>query len=326
MRQTYAPKREPFRRCVCLWEEQKQSMPRDHYEVLGVERSASEEDIKRAYRNLARKYHPDRNPGDKEAEAKFKEVQDAYDVLRDKEKRAQYDRFGFNGPQGGGGSTFHWGGGTPGGGFNQMDPEEAEEFLSKIFGGGFGGMGSGAPRGHRARRQQRRQASEPSEVDAELEVPFEVAATGGKMSLRVDDRELDVTIPEGSQDGGKMRLRGQGPGGVDVILKVKIRPHPYFRREGNNVILEVPLTLPEAVLGTKVDVPTLDGSKLSVTVPPGTSSGGRLRLRGKGIKDGDQYLEIKVVVPAARDDESRQLIEKFAELNLQNPRTGRPWD
>jgi DnaJ-class molecular chaperone len=122
-----------------------------------------------------------------------------------------------------------------------------------------------------------------------------------------------------------MRLQGQAPGGGNLLLKIHIEPHPYFRREDKDVILEVPLSLSEAVLGARVDVPTLDGTKLTVKVPPGASSGTRLRLRGKGITGGDQYIEVKVVVPAPADERSRQLIEEFARLNPQNPRSGLPW-
>ncbi len=122
-----------------------------------------------------------------------------------------------------------------------------------------------------------------------------------------------------------MRLQGQAPGGGDLIVKLRVQPHPYFKREGNDVILEVPLSLPEAVLGAKVDVPTLSGEKLTVKVPPGTSSGARLRLRGRGVSGGDQYCEIKVVVPSGADERSRELIEEFARRNPQGPRAGLPW-
>lgn len=310
-------------------------MPRDYYEVLGVQRNASEDDIKKAYRKLARQYHPDRNPGDKQAEAKFKEVQDAYDTLSDKTKRANYDQFGFVGPDGGsgrggrgGGQTFHWGGGGPGG-FQQVDPGQAADLFRQIFGGEgdlgdiFGGMGGAPPRGARGRRQQR---TPPQEVESEITIPFLIAAKGGSIGVNIDGRELSVKIPEGIEEGQSLRLQGQGPGGADLRLKIKIQPHAYFRREGNDVILEVPLALPEAVLGAKVDVPTIDGDKLTVKVPPGTSSGARLRLRGKGIKGGDQFIEIKIVVPAAKDDRSRELIEELARLNPQGPRSGPPWN
>src|SRR5260370_18111941 len=167
-------------------------MPRDYYEVLGVKREAYEEDIKKAYRKLAGQYHPDRNPGDKQAEVRFKEIQDAYDVLSDKGKRAQFDRFGFAGPDGGfpggqGGPTFHWGGGGPGG-FEQMDPAQAEAIFSQIF-GDLGGMG-----GRRGRGPRPRQAAPPP-ATSEIAIPFKTAALGGTSSTPATDRAINFTIP-----------------------------------------------------------------------------------------------------------------------------------
>jgi DnaJ-class molecular chaperone len=299
-------------------------MPRDYYEVMGVKRGASDEEIKKAYRGLARKYHPDRNPGDKEAESKFKEVQDAYDVLSDVKKRAQYDQFGFagadggfpgGGPQGAGGYTFRWGGGGPG--FEAAGPE-AEEILSQLFGGAspFGRRGRG-------RRAQPEPAAEP--VSSDVSIPFTTAALGGTVSLRVDHKEMDVKVPAGVEEGQVLRVQGQGPGGADLLLRLHIQPHPEFRREGNNIVLDAPISVAEAVLGTKIDVPTLDGTRLTVKVPPGTSSGARLRLRGKGIKGGDQFIELKIVVPQKVDERSRELMEEFARLNPHNPRENLPW-
>jgi DnaJ-class molecular chaperone len=299
-------------------------MPRDHYEVLGVAKNASEADVKKAYRKLARQYHPDRNPGDKTAAAKFKEVQDAYDVLSDKSKRAQYDQFGFAGPGTGPGGGFHWGQGGPQFNAHTFEAGDLGDILRQ-FGMGGGGadvedvFSRGAAGGRRGRRAR------PQEAEAEAAIPFLTAALGGSVSLDVDGRQIDVKVPAGVEDGKKMRLAGQGPGGGDLILVLRVQPHPYFRREGNTVILEVPLGLAEAVLGAKVDVPTLDGTRLSVKVPPGTSSGARLRLRGKGISGGDQFIEIKVVVPKAEGERSRELIEEFARLNPQTPRAGLPW-
>jgi DnaJ-class molecular chaperone len=298
-------------------------MPRDYYEVLGVPRSASEADIKKAYRKLARQHHPDRNPGDKQAEARFKEVQEAYDVLGDKTKREQYDRFGFAGPQGGmpGGGPFR--GGGQGFEFQGIDPNDLASILRQFGGGGEEGPDLGSLFGQRARGRSRR--ARPADAEAEVTIPFTAAALGETMTLRVGDRELEVRIPAGIEDGKRLRLGGQGPGGADLYVKVHVEPHPYFRREGNNVILDVPLSVSEAILGTRVDVPTLDGTRLTVKVPPGTSSGARLRLRGKGIAGGDQYIEVKVVVPRADDARSRELIEEFARLHPQDPRADLPW-
>jgi curved DNA-binding protein len=297
-------------------------MPRDYYEVLGVKRDASEEEIKRAYRHLAREHHPDRNPGDKGAEARFKEVQEAYDVVGDKDKRGQYDQFGHAGPQGGANSGpggFQWGGGFGDG--VQIDPSQIEELLRTGL-GGFGGMGGQRTRGSaRGRRAAPREA-----VTHDLPVPFETAVLGGTMSLDINGQQIDVRVPAGVEEGKTLRLQGQAPGGADLHLKIRIEPHPYFRREGNDLVITAPVGLAEAVLGTKIDVPTLDGAKLTVKIPAGASSGSRLRLRGKGIKGGDQYVEIKIVAPTKLDDRSKKLMEEFAQLNPQQPRSGPPWE
>jgi DnaJ-class molecular chaperone len=158
-----------------------------------------------------------------------------------------------------------------------------------------------------------------------VSVPFTTAALGGEVTLGVDGREIGVKVPAGIEDGQKLRLGGQAPGGGDLLLTVRVQPHPYFRREGKNVILDVPLSVSEAVLGTRVEAPTLAGERLTVKVPPGTSSGARLRLRGKGIAGGDQFIEIKIVAAAPADSRSRELMEEFARLNPQNPRAGLSW-
>ena len=307
-------------------------MPRDYYEVLGVGRSATEEEIKRAYRKLARQHHPDRNPGDKQAETRFKEIQDAYDVLSDKEKRGQFDRFGFQDPRAFGGFQPQGGGGAGPGGFSfGAEGIDLNDLLRQF--GGMGGMGgeSAADAGGfaeaftRKGRGGRSRRAAPPPVEADIEVPFTVAALGGNITLETGGHTLELKVEPGSEDGKRMRLKGQGPGGADLIVRLRVQPHPYFRREGNDIILEVPVSIAEATLGTRVDVPTLRGEKLSVTVKPGTSSGARLRLRGYGIADGHQYLEFKVLVPPTLDNRSRELMEEFARLNPQDPRTGLPW-
>jgi len=294
-------------------------MPRDYYEVLGVKRDANEEAIKRAYRKLAREHHPDRNPGDKQAEARFKEVQEAYDVLGDKEKRAQYDQFGFDGPPG-------WPNGVPGGGGGSFGqgieiPPGGIDLGEILFGGGMGGFGQRSRTGRGGRRPPPR---EP--IRHELAIPFETAVLGGTMSLSVNGRAIDVTIPVGVEEGKPLRLQGQGPDGADLHLIIRINPHPFFKREGNNLVISAPVTIAEEVLGAKIDVPTLDGTMLTVKVPPGTSSGARLRLRGKGVKGGDQYVEIKIVAPPSVDERSRELMEEFAQRNSFLPRSGPPWE
>jgi DnaJ-class molecular chaperone len=301
-------------------------MARDFYEVLGVKKNASDEEIKHAYRKLARQFHPDRNPGDKQADTNFKEVQEAYDILSDKNKRAQFDRFGMAGlggqgaPGGPGGFNFQWGG--PGG-VHQVDPTEASEIFQQVFGGGSGPVDfESVFGGGRTRSGRRKRPGPAQEVETEVTIPFLTAARGGAVMLHVDGRELEVRIPVGINEGQSLRLQGQAPGGGDLRLKIKIEPHPYFRREGRDIVLEVPLAVSEAILGCQVEVPTLDGTRLSVKVPPGTSSGTRLRLRGRGIGGADQYIETKVVVPATIDARGRELIEELAKIHPQTPRAG----
>lgn len=302
-------------------------MPKDLYEILGVPRSASQEEIKKAYRKLAGQLHPDRNPGDKEAEAKFKELSAAYDVLSDTTEKDKYDRFGHAGAQGfpGGG-----GGGFPGGG--NVDPAAAEELFRNMFGGGGGGpegfdlggmFGGGAKRGKG--RGARGKPQQAADVETDIDVPFNTAALGGSISISVGGRTIEVKVPAGIESGKKLRVPASATGSADVYLKVRIAAHPYFRREGLDILLDLPISVPEAMLGAKVDVPTLDGSILTVKVPGGTSSGSRLRLRGKGIAGGDQYLVFKIAVPTTFDERTKELLEEFAVHNPQDVRAGVAW-
>jgi curved DNA-binding protein len=312
-------------------------MPRDYYEILGLSKTASPEEITKAYKKLARQHHPDKNPGAKqaEAEARFKEIQTAYDVLNDPKKRANYDQFGtempggFPGAGAGGGQGFPFQFGNAGAGGQQMDPEMAQELYRRLFGGGGGGgpsaddifsqMGGG-----RGRRQRKSRPAETVEVDAR--VPFLTAALGGTIGLRVGDRDIDVKVPVGFEDGKKLRVAGQGEMGEDIYVRVRIEPHPYYRREGKDVLLDVPISVPEAILGGKVEVPTINGKRVEVKVPPGTSGGSRIRLPGLGIAGGDQYLVMKVMVPKGRpDDATKQLIEEYAKLQPQDVRADVPW-
>lgn len=301
-------------------------MARDPYEVLGVSRTATADEIKKAYRKLAHRYHPDRNPGDKEAEEKFKEVQNAYDILSDPAKRANYDRFGS--PDGAKGSGF---GGFSGFGGN-MSAEDLQDLLRQM-GFGFGGAGGGfgfdfgmPTAGGRTRRQQRVQWTEAEDVERDITIPFLTAARGGKIDLLVDGHEISVNIPAGAKDGQVLRLKGVLGDGASLKLRLKVEPHPYFRRDGDDLLVDVPVTLAEAVLGGKVDVPMLDGTTVSVNVPPGTSSGAKLRLKRQGIAGGDLYVVVKIVVPKNIDSRSRELIEEFARLNPQDPRADAPWN
>jgi curved DNA-binding protein len=316
-------------------------MPRDPYEVLGVSRSATDDEIKKAYRRLAQKHHPDRNPGDKAAEAKFKEISAAHDILSDATKKANYDRFGTADVPGGFPGGAGPGGGFPGGaGGTNFDPGQAEDLFRQFFGGAAGGdspfgrSGGGAysfddllggakrqpPRG-RAKRP-----TAPTPVDSDVTVPFHTAAFGGSVAITLDNgREITVKIPAGIEDGKKLRVPAEATGAAEVHLRVHIADHPYFRRDGADVLLDVPLGIAEATLGTKVDVPTVDGSRLEVKVPPGTAGGAKLRLRGKGIAGGDQYLVFKIVPPTNLDDEAKAALARFADLAKESPRANVPW-
>ncbi len=299
-------------------------MARDPYEVLGVSKSATADEIKKAYRKLAHRYHPDRNPGDREAEEKFKEVQNAYDILSDPAKRANYDRFGS--PDGAKGSSF---GGFSGFGGN-VSAEDIQDLLRQMgmnFGtGGFGFEFDFPSAGPKSRRQQRVRWEEAEDVEREIPVPFLTAARGGKIDVMVDGHEIAVNVPAGAKDGQVLRLKGVLGDGASLKLRLKVQPHPYFRREGDDLLVDVPITLAEAVLGGKVDVPMLDGSTVSVNIPPGTSSGARLRLKRQGIAGGDLYVVVKIVVPKNIDSRSRELIEEFNRLNPLNPRADTPWN
>lgn len=317
---------------------------RDYYEVLGVARDASPDAVKKAYRKLARQYHPDVNPGDKSAEKSFKEVQQAYDVLSDQEKRAMYDRYGAAGFEGMGAagprtSASEWSARFGDGGQQNVD---FSEFFGG-FGGGQGGEGGaglfedliGRMRGGKSGGGRPRQGQN---VEAHLSIPFLTAVRGGQTSINVQRGDgkaesLTVKVPPGVDDGSKLRLKGQGEPGPkgapagDMTIILSIEPHPYFKREDRNLLVEVPLTIAEAVLGAKVDVPTLDGAK-PVPIPAGTSSGQKLRLKGQGVPgsggkpDGDLFVVVKIVAPKGVDEESKRLIQQFADLNKQSPREG----
>lgn len=299
-------------------------MPSDFYDTLGVARTATPEEIKKAYRKLAAKHHPDRNPGDNEAEAKFKEVSAAYETLSDSEKREKYDRFGHASTQPGfpSGGGYPGAGGFPGGfgGGAQVDPEAAEELFRNMFGGGqdFGDLLGG-------RKSKRARPRPPDDIEVEATIPFHVAANGGTVNIEVSGREINVKIPAGVDTGKKLRVPASATKSADVILTLRVAPHPYFSRDGNDVTLEVPIGVSEATLGTKVEVPTLAGERLTVRVPAGTSSGARIRLKGKGIAGGDQYLTVKILAPANIGDDARQLLEQFAAAVNQDARAAVAW-
>ncbi|HEX2480139.1 MAG TPA: J domain-containing protein [Geminicoccaceae bacterium] len=295
----------------------------DPYRTLNVPRSADQAAIKQAYRKLAKMLHPDRNPGSARAEQRFKEVSQAYDLLSDPVKRARYDR-GEIDAEGRPQQTFR--------GFEFADDPQsaAESIFGKMFGGAFG-RGFGGPPGEglgRGRSQfrfddLRREAAGAASAGARrpqrgadrryrLEVDFATAALGGKQRLHLDGgRAIEVVVPPGAEHGSTLRLKGQGdrgsPGGAagDALVEIAIRPHPSFTRQGHDVHVELPISVPEAILGASVPVPTIDG-QVRITVPAGSNSGRTLRLRGRGIVQpdghrGDQYVRLLVVLPQAPD-------------------------
>jgi DnaJ-class molecular chaperone len=326
----------------------------DYYQTLGLARGASADEIQKAYRKLARKYHPDLNPDDKAAQKKFKEVQQAYDVLSDEKKRKMYDQFGpgfeqmgQGGPQWSGQvppgyEGFNFGGSwPPGGGGGQAGGVDIEDLLRQFTGGGGGGgfdFGGGAA----TRRRGRRQPAQPgADVRHEIEVPFRMAVTGGEASLRIRRGEsgkvelLTVKIPAGIDDGQTIRLRGQGepspsggPAG-DLLVTVRIASHASFRRDGLDLVVRTPVTLAEAALGAKVDIPTPHGT-ITLKVPAGTTSGTRLRAKGQGIKKadgttGDLYAEILIAIPKSFDSESQVLVGQLDSRQRFNPRAELEW-
>jgi len=300
----------------------------DFYKTLGVSKGATKDEIKKAYRKLAREFHPDANPNNAQAADKFKQVQEAYDCLSDEKKRELYDRFGSNYEQAArasaaGGNPF---GGGGGGGFNPFGGGGTPVDLGDLF--GQGGMDFSEFFGGGAKTRGRRGPARGTDLRATVKIPFEVAVTGGSVDVGIDrngaTETLSVKIPAGVSEGQVVRLSGQGSAAArngaagDLYLTIEIEPHRYFRREGANLLLDVPITPSEAALGAKIEVPTLTEGRVVVTVPSGTSSGMKLRLKGKGIIDpqtnhaGDQYVVIKIVIAKGLSDADKSLYQQLA--------------
>lgn len=322
---------------------------KDYYKVLGVDKSSSQDEISKAYKKLARKYHPDLNPNDKTAEDKFKEMNEAYEVLKDPEKRKLYDRLGpnwqhgqdFQPPPGFENMHFNFQGG--GGGGAGFDASGFSDFFETIFGGmggrgqagGFGGAGGDYFRqsGPRARRGR--------DAEAQIELSLEEAYRGGGKAISLQEqvpgqmprtKTLQVNIPAGVKNGAKIRLSGQGNPGMgggaagDLYLKIRIAPHAVYTLDDNNVVYDLPLAPWEAALGAKVRVPTLDGD-VDITVPAGSDSGQKLRLRGRGLgqgaKKGDQFVRLMLKSPKNLTDEEKALWQKLADGSSFQPRESR---
>ena len=376
----------------------------DYYELLGVPRKASAKELRAAYRKLARKYHPDLNPGDKSSEEKFKQIQEAYDTLSDTKKRQMYDQFGFNVPGQGSAPGASYGGG--------VSPEDIHfDFGGFDFGGG-GGPGSGSAGGGAGFRdlfsqffrgasaaQTSNERQPGDDLEYQIDITFaeamrgtvkklsftrldvcnvchgtgaapgdekvcptcggsgQVTQTSGKMRFQITCSRcggtgklrtvcrncggegrvarmetLDVRIPPGAQTGSRVRVAGRGNAGLhggppgDLYIVMRVEPHPFFERRGDDLFTVVPITVPEASLGAKVEVPTIDG-RAQVRIPPGTNSGKKLRLREKGApsarhsgKRGDQIVEVQVVVPKPEDERVRNLLKELGKIDPEDPR------
>jgi curved DNA-binding protein len=317
---------------------------KDYYQVLGIAKNASEKEIKQAFRRLARKHHPDVNPGDRGAEQKFKEINEAHEVLSDPEKRRKYDQLGANWKQyeqyGRGASPGGFGGfrvdfegpGGGGGGFS--------DFFKTFFGGGIDleDLFGQAARGGRRDRGARGFGSAPEagrDVSAVVEVSLEEAHQGTTRRLSLEGSSggasIEVRIPPGVKEGSRVRVSGKGEkshGGSagDLYLEVKVRPHPLYRREGDDLYVDVPVTFAEAALGAEIEVPTLSG-RARIRVPPGSQTGRLMRLKGKGMPrlkggepPGDLFAKLVVVVPKELQPRELELVKELQTLRSDNPR------
>jgi DnaJ-class molecular chaperone len=299
---------------------------RDPYDVLGVQKTDSASAIRTAYRKLAKKHHPDVNPGKPEAAETFKEITAAYDILSDADKRARFDRGEIDAagnevpPQ----RPFYRDSDPAGRGKYQADvsPEDLDSIFAHAFGGsGFFRPGAGGGGGQRF-------TARGADAHYTLTVGFLDAANGTTRRITLPEgRTLDVRIPAGVHDGHILRLKGQGMPGLgggpagDALVEIAIAPHPLFRREGDDIIIELPVTVQEAILGATLEVPTIKGS-VRLTVPPNSGTGTRLRLRGRGIGQGHQFVQLHVVLPPVEEPELADFLRTWEPRHAFNPRAG----
>ncbi|MBD2092295.1 J domain-containing protein [Microcoleus sp. FACHB-1515] len=308
---------------------------RNYYEILGVPRDATAEEIKKVYRKLARQYHPDLNPGNKAAEEKFKDVNEAYEVLSDTGKRAQYDQFSRFWKKGG-----FQGGNAPkargwGGGGNRTATQEDVDFSKYADFDSFVDQLLNRPPAASDDRDRFRPGTSktsytvsrpgPRNAEARLTVPLGKAYTGGRERIRLEDgRSLEVSMPPAMVNGQRIRLKGQGVSGGDLYLKIDVAPHPFFKVDGADITCQLPLTPSEAVLGGAIEVPTLDGL-VKMMIPAGVRAGQKLRLGNKGYpingKRGDQIVEVQIAIPKDITQPERDLYEKIRQLESFNPRS-----
>lgn len=320
-------------------------MAQDYYKTLGVSREATPAEIQKAYRDLARKHHPDLHPDDKQAKKKFQEVQAAFDVLNDSAKRDKYDRYGsaFEAAEAGPGGKAPFGGGFEAFDFSQLFGDRAGEgagggfadFLNQFRPGPGGRPGANA--GARRARGGRQRGGQDLKI--EVEIPFGVAILGGEWSLDVPhagDRvtKVSLKIPSGADDGQKLRLRGQGEPGAggaagDLIVTLRIAQHPWFSRRGIHLYVKVPISLCEAIDGARIDVPTPRGT-VAVKIPPGSTSGKKLRVKGHGVavhgKDaGDLYAELQIALPPQIDEKTKEALRRLEAAHPASPRQDLRW-
>ena len=317
---------------------------KDYYKLLGVERNAGKDEISKAFKKLARKYHPDMNPDNKEAEDKFKDINEAYEVLKDEEKRKLYDQLGhnwqhgqnFQQPPGFENFTFH-GGGMPGGFGGGAGGFGAGSGFSDFFETLFGGGGARATSGFGANPfgSYTQFSHKGGDVDVTIQLSLEDAYHGGKKTISLQGgngavRNLEVKVPAGVKNGARIRLSGQGEPGVgqgakagDLYLRVSLLPHALFTLDDNDIVYELPVAPWEAALGAKVRVPTLDGN-IELTIPPGSGSSKKFRLRGKGLGTGtgkgDQFVRLVINMPTQLTDEEKELWEKLRDISSFSPR------
>lgn len=294
---------------------------RDYYEILGVPRSADEKQIKSAYRKLARQYHPDLNPGDKKAEEKFKQLSEAYEVLSDPDKRSRYDQYGryYQQARTAPDRPSSPGGGASGGGFEGFDGFDFSRFSSfdEFIDSLMGNLRGGTP-GSRG--------TTTGVSQMELELTLEEVTKGARKRIRTPaNKTVEVNIPSGVQDNSRMRVTGAGLDGGDLYLIIKHKAHPFYKIEGDDLLCDLPLTPSEAVLGAKIEVPTLEGRVL-LTIPAGTSTGRTLRLAGRGLARakgggrGDQLVKVRIETPVTLTTEERDLYEKLSRIESFQPR------
>ncbi len=307
----------------------------DPYQVLGVPKDASAAAIQAAYRKLAKRHHPDLNPGKPEAAERFKEIAAANEILSDPEKRARYDRgeidatgaekpperpFYRDFADAGGDGRYASGG--------NIDPAELEELLAQMFRARGGGAGAAGAAGVGGTAAGGRFSMRGGDAYYQLSIDFLEAANGAHRRVGLGDgRVLDITIPPGARDGDAIRLKGQGMPGLgdgkpgDAVVELNVNPHPLFSREGNDIVLDLPVTLKEAVLGAAIEVPTIKG-RVNLRIPPHSGSGTRLRLRDRGIQGGHQYVVLKLVLPPGDEPELARFLEGWTPRHKFDPRAG----